>query len=102
MPRLPPVTTAVLPASEKRLMASALLARLLLARHRVARRLGDEGRGQAVLLRQLLRLARGAELVAHADELDGAGRRLRQRFRHRAAQPAKDVVVFRRHETTGL
>src|SRR3569832_2187753 len=102
MPRLPPVTTAVLPASEKRLMGSAFLARLLLARDGIAGRLRDDRRRQSVLLRLRLRRARSAELVAHADELDGAGRRLRQRLRHRTPQPTQDVVVLRCHETAGL
>src|ERR1700742_2245582 len=88
MPRLPPVTTALRPASEKRVISSPL------AGDSIARRLGDERRGQAALLGQFLRLARRGPHGAHADELDGAGPRRRQRFRHRAAEPAMDVVVL--------
>ena len=43
---------------------------------------------------QFFRLARSAEHVLDADKFDGAGHCRRQGFRHRAAQPAIDIVIL--------
>ena len=54
------------------------------------------------MMGQFFRLAGRAERVFHAHELDGAGRGRGQGFGHRAAQPAMDIVIFRRHQCAGL
>ena len=52
--------------------------------------------------RQFFRLAGRAEHVLHADEFDGARARRCQSFGDGAAEPAIDVVIFRRDEGAGF
>src|SRR5580765_4697432 len=65
-------------------------------------RVRDVRRGQTELLRQLIRLAGGAEHVLDADEFDRAGGHRRERLADRAAKPAVNIVIFRGDESAGL
>src|SRR6185437_12709971 len=97
-PREPPVTTALFPSSEKRLISFSPARIRALSLQHFARGGGDEGGGDLIGIGQLFRLARRSEGIRHADEFDRGGNGGGQRFGHGAAQAAMDVVVFRRDD----
>ncbi len=60
------------------------------------------GRRNLEMIGQFVRFARRAERIFHAYKFDWAGISGRKRFRHCAAEPAIDIVIFRRHDSAGF
>ena len=74
----------------------------LLSGDGLAGRLGDVRGGDAEHAHQIGGLAHLTEMILDADTFQRRGPLLRQHFRNGAAEPADDVVVFRRNQRAGF